>query len=86
MFFGGIGRFEAKLLGNFCAGWREAVVFQAAFDKGKNFALARRELDHGNSLSVYTGAVIIYSEWRLAILLLSLSEASWCNPQALAGV
>mgnify|MGYP006154908861 CR=1 FL=1 len=41
---GGVGRLEAQLLSDFRAGWRVAVVFQAAFDEGENLGLAWRQL------------------------------------------
>ncbi|MNH28572.1 hypothetical protein D3C79_887480 [compost metagenome] len=57
MFFGGIGRLEAQLLSDLRPCWREAVVFEAAFDEGEDFGLAWRQFQHG------VRSVFLYSDW-----------------------
>src|SRR5690606_35279787 len=69
VFLGGVGRLEAQFLGDFRTGRRVAVVFQAALDEGEDFGLSRRQFEHAGGLSVYTGAVIIYSDCGLATVL-----------------
>ena len=43
MLFGGVGGFEPQFLGDFRAGGREAVVFEAALDESQNLSLAWRQ-------------------------------------------
>jgi hypothetical protein len=57
VFFGGIGRFEAQLLGYLRAGGRKPVVFQAALDECEDFGLAWRQFQHD------VRSVFLSSDW-----------------------
>lgn len=57
VFFSGVGRLEAQLLGDLRAGRRIAVVVEAAFDESQDFGLAWRQFQHGDR------SVFLYSDW-----------------------